>query len=164
MNDKITIPEAVKQLLAIVERLRAAYKEKNKQFTLDGRLVGDIGEVLAEEVYDIKLFEDLQKHHDATSADGRLVQIKATMKKSLTFPVDHIPLYYIGIQIHSDGTFTEIFNGPGAVAWEAVKKRKATKTNLHSVSISALRKLSVTVKDSDRIPARSNNSLQARRP
>lgn len=157
MNDKITIPEAVKQLLAIVERLRAAYKEQNKQFTLDGRLVGDIGEVLAEEFYDIKLFEDLQKHHDATCSDGRHVQIKATMKKSLTFPVDHIPLYYIGIQIHSNGEFTEIFNGPGAVAWEAVKNRKATKTNLHSVSISALSKLNATVKDSDRIPVRSTS-------
>ena len=164
MKDKITIPEAVKQLLSIVEQLRDAYKDQNKQFTLDGRLVGDIGEVLAEEAYEIKLFEDLQKHHDATCSDGRLVQIKATMKDSLTFPVDHIPDYYIGIKIHSNGTFTEVFNGPGAVAWEAVKNRKATKTNLHSVSTSALSKLSATVAESDRIPARSNNSLQARWP
>lgn len=154
MNDTITIPEAVKQLLEIVERLRNAYKDQNKQFTLDGRLVGDIGEVLVEEAYEIKLFEDLQKHHDATSTDGRLVQIKATMKDHLTFPVDHTPTYYIGIKIHSDGTFTEIFNGPGLVARQAVKNRKATKTNLHSVSISTLSKLSATVKDADRIPKR----------
>jgi hypothetical protein len=164
MNDKITIPEAVKQMLSIVEKLRTAYKDQKKQFTLDGRLVGDIGEVLAEETYDIKLFEDLQKHHDATCPDGRLVQIKATMKGSLTFPGDHIPLYYIGIKIHSDGTFTEVFNGPGAVAWEAVKNRKATKTNLHSVSIAALSRLSATISEKDRIPKRSNNSLQGRRP
>lgn len=156
MPDHITIPEAVKELLAIVERLRETYKAQKKQFTLDGRLVGDIGEVLAEGAYDIKLFEDLQKHHDATSADGRLVQIKATMKASLTFPVDHIPLYYIGIQVHNDGSFTEIFNGPGAIAWEAVKNRKATKTNLHSVSVSALKKLSAKVAAKDRIPKRAS--------
>ncbi len=156
MSEPITIPEAVTQLLAIVERLRKTYEAQNKQFTLDGRLVGDIGEVLAESAYDIKLFNDLQKHHDATCSDGRLVQIKATMKSNLTFPVDHIPLYYIGIQVHSDGSFTEVFNGPGAVAWEAVKNRKATKTNLHSVSVSALRKLSQSVSDSDRIPKRTN--------
>ena len=151
----ITIPDAVRQLLAIVELLRQAYKTQKKQFTLDGRLVGDIGEVLAEEAYDIKLFEDLQKHHDATASDGRLVQIKATMQKNLTFPVDHIPLYYIGIQIHSDGTFTEVFNGPGALAWEAVKNRKPTKTNLHSVSVSALTKLNAKVAPTDRIPKRA---------
>ena len=160
MTKHITIPDAVKQLLAIVAQLRETYKSQKKQFTLDGRLVGDIGEVLAEGAYDIKLFEDLQKHHDATCVDGRLVQIKATMKASLTFPVDHIPLYYIGIQVHADGTFTEVFNGPGALAWQAVKNRKATKTNLHSVSISALRKLNATVTETDRIPKRS--SLAAR--
>lgn len=155
MANHITIPEAVKELLDIVERLRETYKTQKKQFTLDGRLVGDIGEVLAESAYDIKLFEDLQKHHDATSADGRLVQIKATMKASLTFPVDHIPLYYIGIQVHTDGSFTEVFNGPGALAWEAVKSRKATKTNLHVVSVSALKKLNTTVAPNDRIPKRT---------
>ncbi|WP_026600615.1 DUF6998 domain-containing protein [Methylomonas sp. 11b] len=151
----ITIPDAVRQLLAIVELLRQSYKTQKKQFTLDGRLVGDLGEVLAEEAYDIKLFEDLQKHHDATASDGRLVQIKATMQKNLTFPVDHIPLYYIGIQIHSDGTFSEVFNGPGALAWEAVKNRKPTKTNLHSVSVSALSKLNAKVAPADRIPKRA---------
>ena len=86
--------------------------------------------------------------------------IKATMKNNLTFPVDHIPDYYIGIRIHRDGTFTEIFNGPGALAWEAVKNRKATKTNLHSVSIAVLNKLNAKVQATDRIPKRSGNPLQ----
>jgi len=86
------------------------------------------------------------------------------MKERLTFPVDHISRYYIGIKIHDDGTFTEIFNGPEVLAWEAVKNRKATKTNLHSVSISTLSKLSSKVRDSDRIPMRANYSSQARQP
>lgn len=43
-SDPITIPEAVKQLLGIVQRLHAAFP--HKAFTLDGRLVGDLGEVL----------------------------------------------------------------------------------------------------------------------
>jgi hypothetical protein len=154
MSKQITIPEAVTQLLAIVELLRESYKTQKKKFTLDGRLIGDIGEVLVEEAYDIKLFEDLQKHHDAMASDGRLVQIKATMQKSLTFPVDHTPHYYIGIQIHHDGTFTEVFNGPGALARETVKNRKPTKNNLFSVSISALSKLNVSVAPTDRIPQR----------
>jgi hypothetical protein len=93
---KITIPDAVKQMLAIVKQLCAAFPKK--KFTLDGRLVGDIGEVLVEDAYDLKLFGDVKRHHDAECSDGRLVQIKATMKDSLTFPADHVPTYYLGEQ------------------------------------------------------------------
>lgn len=146
------IPDAITQMLGIVDRLRAAYPKK--RFTLDGRLVGDLGECLVEEAYDVKLFEDLKKHHDGSTSDGKQVQIKATMQDSLTFPVDHIPDYYLGIQIHSDGKFSEIFNGPGAIAREAIKSRKPTKTNFHSVSIVALKKLNATVQPSERISKR----------
>jgi hypothetical protein len=145
-------------MLLIVEKLCAAYPKK--KFTLDGRLVGDIGEVLVEDTYDLELFVDMKKHHDGECSDGRLVQIKATMKKSLTFPADHIPNYYLGVQIHSDGTFTEIFNGPGAIAWEAVKGRAAPKTNLYSVQIATLKKLKAGVAGADKIPLRSIKRLQ----
>lgn len=39
-------------MLAVVKRLCEAYPQK--KFTLDGRLVGDLGEVLVEDIYDIK--------------------------------------------------------------------------------------------------------------
>ena len=153
----ITIPEAVRQMLGIVEQLCAAYPKK--RFTLDGRLVGDIGEVLVEDAYELELFEDIKKHHDAECADGRLVQIKATMKKSLTFPADHVPNYYLGVQIHPDGSFTEIFNGPGAIAWATVKGRAAPKTNLFSVPIASLRRVQTRVAEGDKIPLRPNKRL-----
>jgi hypothetical protein len=158
----ITIPDAVRQMLSIVEKLCAAYPKK--KFTLDGRLVGDIGEVLVEEAYDLDLFEDVKKHHDGQCSDGRLVQIKATIKKSLTFPADHVPNYYLGVQVGADGTFIEVFNGPGAIAWEAVKSRAAPKTNLHSVSIGALKKLQEKVRPEDRIPGRPNTTIKPTAP
>lgn len=37
----------IKQLYEITQQLREKYAKWNKQFTLDGRLVGDMGEVLA---------------------------------------------------------------------------------------------------------------------
>lgn len=148
------IHQAVKDMLQIVEKLQKSYPKK--QFTLDGRLVGDLGEILVEEDYDLELYEGLEKHHDGETPDGRRVQIKTTMKNSLTFPVDHIPHYYIGIKVHSDGTYSEIFNGPGSVAWNAVKGRKPTKTNLHSITLSALEKLNEEVSENDRIPKRAN--------
>src|SRR3990172_3633451 len=100
---QMTIPQAVKQLLEIVKRLQDAYPEK--RFTLDGRLVGEIGEILVAGSYDVELGTNLQKHHDAVTPDWRQVQIKATMQQSLTFPVDHIPAYYLAIKIHPDGSF-----------------------------------------------------------
>ena len=149
-------------MLGIVERLCAAYPKK--KFTLDGRLVGDIGEVLVEDAYDLVLYEDVKKHHDAECSDGRLVQIKATMKKNLTFPADHVPNYYLGVQVKPDGAFSEVFNGPGAVAWEAVKNRCSPKTNLHSISVSALKKLQKKVRPEDRIPLRRDKARQGTHP
>jgi hypothetical protein len=143
------IRNAIKTLLETVSILHNSYPKK--EFTLDGRLVGDLGEVLVEESYDIKLFDGLSKHHDGQTSDGRMVQIKATMKDTLTFPVDHIPDYYLGIKINSDGTFTEIYNGPGKIAAEAIKNRRPTKTNLHSVTLSALKKLNEKVPSAEKI-------------
>jgi hypothetical protein len=151
----IPIPEAIKQLLEIVEQLRTVYP--TRRFTLDGRLLGDLGEVIAEEAYDIKLYDDSRKHHDAECPDGRRVQIKATMQTYLTFPCNQIPDYYLGIKIHADGTFTEVFNGPGSIAWEAIKRRQRTKTNLHTIAIAALAALNERVPAKDRIPRRAEN-------
>ena len=114
----IAIQDAVKDLLRIVAQLQATYPKK--RFTLDGRLIGDLGETLVEGAYDVEIFEGLEKHHDGKSSDGRLVQIKATMQRALTFPGDHVPDYYLRIQIHRDGTFSEIFNGPGSIAAKAI--------------------------------------------
>ena len=144
------IHQAVREMLKIVESLQEQYDKK--KFTLDGRLVGDLGEILVEEDYDLVLYSGLAKHYDGETLDGRKVQIKTTMKNSLTFPVDHIPDYYIGIKIHPDGTYDEVFNGPGSIAGGAVKNRKPTKTNLHSITLSAMKKLNRNVPEQDRIP------------
>jgi predicted ester cyclase len=71
--------QALTQGLALVfqgiERLSTAFP--NRRFTIDGRLVGDIGEVIAELEYDIKLHDVSQPDYDGITSDGRKVQIKA---------------------------------------------------------------------------------------
>jgi hypothetical protein len=151
----IAISDSIVKLLQIVDDLQKAHP--TKKFTLDGRLVGDIGEILVEERYDISLFVGMSPHHDGETKDGRLVQIKATMKRNLTFPADHIPEYYLGIKINRDGSFDEVFNGPGSIAAEAIKGRKYPKTNLHSISIGALTELSRRVSPDKRISRRVNS-------
>src|SRR5690242_2449890 len=57
----------------------------SRRFTIDGRLVGDIGEIIAATEFDVILDEVSQAGHDGRTSDGRLVQIKATFKDALTF-------------------------------------------------------------------------------
>ena len=150
MQEAIT--KAVKELLAVVKELHEAYPKK--PFTLDGRLVGDIGEALAEHLYQLEVFDRLERHHDARTPDGRLVQIKATMKTNLTFPAGHVPDYYLGLQIDRNGVATEVFNGPAKLIHESLKGRAHPKNNLHSVSVNSLKALSEKVPDQDRIRRR----------
>ena len=70
-----TVKDAVWQLLVIVEQLRCTYPKK--KFTLDGSLVGDLGETLVEGAYDIELFVSLQKHRD-------LLQLMALLEPETT--------------------------------------------------------------------------------
>ncbi|GFM60373.1 hypothetical protein PSCICG_15330 [Pseudomonas cichorii] len=77
------IAGALEELFGAVSKLQTAYP--GKPFTLDGRLVGDIGEVVASLHYRIKLNEGLTKHHDAVCDDGRNVQIKTTFPRTLHF-------------------------------------------------------------------------------
>jgi hypothetical protein len=130
----------IQDLLQIVQLLGTVYPKKS--FTLDGRLVGDIGEALVE------------PHHDARTADGKLVQIKATMKDALSFPIDHVPDYYLGVRIRSNGSIEEIFNGPGSMVAELLAKRVPTKNGLHMLGICGLRKLNEEVPQEQKVARR----------
>ena len=70
------ITEALSLIFQGIQQLEASLP--NRAFTIDGRLVGDPGEVIAALEYDLVLHATSQPTHDANSADGRLVQIKAT--------------------------------------------------------------------------------------
>lgn len=146
------ITEALEKLFGAVALLKAAYP--GKPFTPDGRLVGDIGEVICSLYYKLTLNEGLTRHHDAVADDGRLVQIKATFGKHLTFPVHHVPDYYIGIKLNMDGTHEEIYNGPGQLIKDQLVNRKPTRTGLHGGLMSMLCRLNQQVPETERIPKR----------
>ncbi len=150
----MNLAENVEKLFKIIEDLQQNYP--NKKFTLDGRLVGDIGEVLVQENHDVTLFTKLEKEYDGIDSKNRKVQIKATFKDHLNFPCDKedVPDYYIGIKIHRDGTFEEIYNGKGSDIWNLVKNRKKTKISTFQISLSALKEINKNVNPSDKIEKR----------
>ena len=148
------VGKALKLILEGISLLQKSFS--SRKFTIDGRLVGDIGEILAAAEFDINLDGKSQARHDGTTADRlRKVQIKATFKDSLTFRF--VPDYYLGIKLNWDGTHEVIFNGPGHVISNFYSKRKGIGQDLLSFPLAKLRKLSATVADVDRIPLRKNS-------
>ena len=117
----------INELIDITQKLRTKYEKYGKQFTLDGKLVGDIGEVLAAEKYGLELYGENEPVHDAIEkATGRKVQIKSTFKGYCYFPYGEPPEIYLCLQLDNEGNTTEIFNGPGAY----VKKHYIEKDNI----------------------------------
>ena len=143
--------ESIIELHSIVEILNNNFQKK--KFTLDGRLVGDIGEVLAEQLYQIEIFEKNKAYYDAHSSYGNHnVQIKCTFKNSLTF--NHEPDYYIGLKLYEDGRYEEIYNGPGKYIKEAYKHRKGIGEKLLSFPIKRLKEISASINEKERIRKR----------
>ena len=151
MPDHETINAALVKIFEGINQLRTALPIK--EFTIDGRLVGDIGEALVQRDYDVQLYDKLVEGYDGETPDGRLVQIKATFKDSLTFT--KTPDYYIGIKINEDGTYKEIFNGPGKVIEERYKHRKGFGKILLSFPNKVLEELSASVPNGQRIRKRA---------
>lgn len=129
------IPGLIIELYSLVSRLEKLFP--GRRFTPDGHLVGSIGEVLAAYGYGLELFPSSHKGHDAKSKDGRLVQIKATQVKSIGLYSQ--PNHLLVIKIQPDGSYQEIFNGPGNIAWKAAGK--VQKNGQRSIRLSKLIKL-----------------------
>jgi hypothetical protein len=149
--------EEINELLAITKKLKDKYIHLNKQFSLDGKLVGDIGEVLAAEKYGLKLLEENAEVHDAEEvATGRMVQIKSSFKGYSYFPCgeDCTPAYFLSIVINEEGEISELFNGPGQFIVEHyIKARKIRpyKNHYYTLSRGVLEELNKQVEEKDKI-------------
>ena len=150
MDQKAIIKKALKNIFESIDDLCNAFPQKS--FTIDGRLVGDIGEIIAILDFDINLFDVQQADHDGETSDGRKVQIKATFKDSLTFRT--VPDYYLGFKLFKDGHYEVVFNGPGRIIYERYHDRKGIGKQLLSFPINELKRLSESVPDSEQIVVR----------
>ena len=109
----------IKELLAITKSLKKEYGNHKRNFTLDGKLVGDIGEVLVANKYDIKLYKENEHVHDGfVKTSKKKVQIKSSFLFRSYFPTGEIPDYIICIQILPNGDFIELFNGMGQFLYD----------------------------------------------
>lgn len=81
MKNTDSIAQKIRELYAITTELESLYP--GRKFTIDGHLVGSIGEVLVAERYGLTLLPNSTQTHDAEAKNGRLVQIKATQTKRI---------------------------------------------------------------------------------
>jgi len=120
-----------------------------RKFTLDGHLVGSIGEVVAAHLYSLDLLPASAEGHDAAAPDGRLVQIKATQSKSVGLRSE--PEHLLVLKLNTDGSASEVYNGPGSLAWAQVGKMQ--KNGQRSIGLSRLRSIMEQVSEGERLPA-----------
>jgi len=147
-----SIKNALDKIFAGIEELKKVFKDDGKSFTIDGRLVGDIGEVLVARDYDVTLYKEQKETHDGYTSLGQLVQIKATFKKKLTFK--KTPEYYLGVLLKEDGTYEEIYNGPGKYIEERYSHRAGLGFKTLPFPISVLQEIFATIPQSEKIPKR----------
>ena len=132
----------INQLLKITRSLKKKY---GRNFSLDGKLVGDIGEVLVSEKYGIELYDENAPIHDGKEiATGRQVQIKSSFKNYSYFPYGDVPEYFLSVNISENGDLEELFNGPGSYIVEhyiVARKLKPYNKTFYTLSKGVLQRL-----------------------
>lgn len=138
----------VKNIYRAVKELELMFP--GRPFTPDGHMVGSLGECLVAEAYGLDLMPPSNKGFDAKAKNGVEVEIKATQSKSVAFR--SCPEHAIVIKIYRDGTFDELFNGPGSIVWAAFENKKLPTNGQYQISINKVKSLNMTVSSDERLP------------
>jgi len=157
------IAAALEDLYKAQAMLKSAFPEW--PFSLDGKLIGDIGEVIALKAFGLSRLREGEKAHDMVTPGELRVQVKATQKDRDSKPVglglekttfDHL----IVLEFDREGFYEVLYNGPGLYIDEA-RSHKASA----SLSRKQLRELQKCVPDDKRLPlAAAHSSKQSMSP
>ncbi len=143
----IEVGKLISTLFATVERLEELFA--GRRFTPDGHLVGSIGEVIAAHMFELELLVASQERHDATTRDGRMVQIKFT-QGNRSIALSSEPDHLLALRLTPERQIEVVYNGAGARPWE--KAGRMQKNGQRPISLSRLRELNQSVPESERLP------------
>lgn len=138
------VKQQVQRLIEIVKELESEFP--GRHFTLDGHLVGSIGEVMAAYYYGIELYTASTKIHDG-ELNGKKVQIKISQQDNIT--INHEPDYLIVLYLNKNGNIYEVYNGTGKLPWESASKKD--NYNYRHMTVNKLMELDKSVPDCERI-------------
>lgn len=153
--DEFELPAEIQPLLAARDSLRRRYASSGLRFTLDGNLVGDIGEAVAAELFGIELSSRCGPAIDgfAPGRGRKSVQVKASGTfrgpafRKLEVGADHLLFFHFDFDRRVG---TVIFNGPERIALE--KMPGTWTTGQRTVPLGYLRQKNAALRDSDRLP------------
>lgn len=118
--DQFPLPPAVADLVAARNRLRSHYLAVGLKFTIDGNLVGDLGEAIAAELFGITLTPGRSTEGiDGYAPDRRSVQVKATGTgrgpafRLIETKADHLLFFDLDFE---RAVGIVVFNGPEKIA------------------------------------------------
>lgn len=151
---KFELPESIKDLVSARNALRERYRSSGLRFTLDGNLVGDIGEAIAAELFGLRLTARNGTGVDGHAPDGRTVQVKAsgTSRGPAFRNVDTRAEHLIFLSLDFEACTGEVvFNGPERIAIECLP---AGWSGQRMLSLSRIRNCDALVPAEDRLPAK----------
>ncbi|NKK67320.1 hypothetical protein GFL88_28155 [Rhizobium leguminosarum bv. viciae] len=149
----LKLPPVIKDLVAARDRVKEHYNVPGVDFTLDGKLVGDIGEVVASKVYGIVLKPGGGTGIDGTTQSGIDVQIKATGKKggAAFRQVDKRASHLIFIDFNfNEEVGVVMYNGPEHLVLNNMPEDWGGKQR--TVARGKLKRINAQIPSEDRLP------------
>lgn len=134
--DTVRLPEIIREIYSLIDELEAMFR--GRHFTPDGHTVGSIGEAIAAHYYGLELLPASTKGRDAI-IETRSVEIKATQGESIA--LRHEPEHLLVLKLHPNGTWDEVYNGPGNIVWSLIGHKPLPKNGQYQVRCSKLREL-----------------------
>lgn len=158
--DENRFPEMIRELYKLVAKLEAMFP--GRRFTPDGHIVGSLAECFTEHYYGLSLYAGSNPGHDAHVAacnvelkatQGERVGLRSGLEKLLVF------------RLSRDGSFEEVYNGPGAPVWALVEGRSRPSNGQFQVSLAQLRRVMKSVPQEQRLKrVRAEPIVAADRP
>ncbi|MES2895418.1 MAG: hypothetical protein V4759_05255 [Pseudomonadota bacterium] len=152
--DEFDLPAEIEPLLAARDSLKQRYAASGLRFTLDGNLVGDIGEAVAAELFGLELTARCGPAVDgfAPGPGHKSVQVKASGTfrgpafRKLELGADHLLFFHFDFDRRRGKV---IFNGPESVA---LSRMPTSWTGQRTVSLKHLRDAHGALADQDKLP------------
>lgn len=135
---EICLPKQVATILTAIQELEDEYP--GRKFTMDGHMMGSIGEVIAAKTFGFTLLRGSSKGHDAKCDARGNVQIKITGIKGTRIifnqpECDHL----IVLKLKDPTTALLIYDGPGKPVCDALGKPGSN--GQRSIAISTIRRI-----------------------
>lgn len=115
----INLPKQVATILSAIQELETEYP--GRKFTMDGHLMGSIGEVIAAETFGLTLLAASTTGHDASCHMRGQVQIKITGIRGSSIAFSHPECdHLIVLKITSPTTAAVVYDGKGKPICDAL--------------------------------------------